>query len=77
MIFGGLEIQKTKDLLFSKITRLASIHKTDVIPSLCSDHSRILFSLDMTKEGERGKGLWKFNSSYYETKDLFVTGKII
>ena len=45
-----------------------SFHKTDVLPSLCSDHSPILFSLDMIKEGQRRKGLWKFNSSLSSNK---------
>ena len=33
-----------------------------------SFYSPILFSLDMIKEGQRGKGLWKFNSSLSSNK---------
>ena len=45
-----------------------SIHKTDVLASLRSNHSPILFSLDMIDEGQRRKGLWKFNSSLSPNK---------
>ena len=44
------------------------IHKTDVLASLCSNHSPILFSLDIIDEGQRRKGLWKFNSSLSPNK---------
>ena len=83
-IFGGLEIPKTKGLLFRKIIGLAlfnvewisfvsnvlkeSIHKTDVLVSFCSDHSPILFAMNMIKEVQRGKHLWKFNSSLSSNK---------
>ena len=33
------------------------IYKTYVLPSFRSDHSPILFALDMTEEDQRGKGL--------------------
>ena len=61
-IFGGLEIPKSKDLLFGKIIVLAffnvdwtffvsnilpePIYKTDVLASFCSDNSPILFALE-------------------------------
>ena len=48
-----------------------SIYKADVLPSFYSDHSLILFALDMIKEGQRGKGSWKFNSSLLSNKNLF------
>ena len=79
VISRGLEIPKSRDLPFGKIIWLAlfnvdqtffvsnvlqeSIHKTNVLASFCSDHSSISFTLDMIKKGQRGKGLWKFNSS--------------
>ena len=85
-IFGGLEIPKTKDLLFGKIVVLAlfnvywpffvsnvlqeSIYKEDVLASFCSDPSPILFALDMLKEDQRGKGLWKFNGSLLWNKKI-------
>ena len=66
-ISGGLEIPKSKDLLFDKITGPVlfnvhwtffvsdvlqdSVHETDFLALFCSDHSPILFSLDMIKEG--------------------------
>ena len=51
-----------------------SINKTDALISCCSDHSPpISFALDMIKEGQRGRGLRKFDSSLLNTK--FVTQK--
>ena len=52
-----------------------SIHKTDVLASFCSDHSPILFVLDMIKEGQMGKGLWKFNSSLLSNKKFVCNMK--
>ena len=69
MIFVFLA--KSQDWLYSAQIRLffvsnslqESIHKTDVLASLCSDHSPILFSLDMIKEDQ---SLWKFNGLWKE-----------
>ena len=47
-----------------------SIHKTDVLASLCSDHSPILFSLDMIKEDQ---SLWKFNGLWKEKCESEIT----
>ena len=44
------------------------IHKIDALILLCSNHSPILFSLDMIKEGQREEGLWKFKSSLLSNK---------
>ena len=86
-MFRKLEITKTKYLLSGKIIWLAlfkvdwtffisnvlqeSIYKIDVLPSFYSDHSLILFALDMIKEGQRGKGSRKFNHSLLSNKNLF------
>ena len=67
---------KPQDCLYSQYIRLCfvsngfqePIHKTDALPLLCSNRSPILFSLDMIKEGQREKGLWKFKSSLLSNK---------
>ena len=72
----SLEIPKC--LLFGKIIELALfsvdgtfscfqcfkeyIYKADVVTQFCSDHSPILFALDMIQEGQMRKGLWKLNN---------------
>ena len=33
------------------------------LAAFSTDHSPLLFSLDLSKDGNRGKGLWKFNNS--------------
>ena len=40
-----------------------SIIKTDVLASFCTDHSPIIFSLQLKDMPTRGKGFWKFNNS--------------
>ena len=45
-----------------------SIYETDVLSSFCSDHSPIVFALVIIKEGQKGNGLWKFNSSLLSDK---------
>ena len=79
-IFLGLAIPKWKNLLFGKIigldlfnverTFFVSIfcYMTYVLALFCNDHSPILFALDMIKEGQRGRGLGKFNSSLLSNK---------
>lgn len=37
--------------------------KTDVLADFSTDHSPLLFSLDLRKYENRGKGPWKFNIS--------------
>ena len=87
-IIQSLEISKTKYLLFDKIIELTLfnedgtffipnvlqeyIYKADVVAQFCSDHSPILLALDMIREGQMGKGLWKLkNSVLSNTKFVF------
>ena len=69
--FSGL-IQRRIDYIFILNSLQKSIQNIDVLPSFCSDHSRILFSYKNESCLEFGKNLWKFNSSL--TKDeTYVT----
>ena len=45
-----------------------SIYKADVLSSFWSDNSPIVFALVVIKEGQKGNGLWKFNSSLLSHK---------
>ena len=47
-------------------------NKTDVLTAFSTDHSPLLFSLDLRKYKNRGKGFWKFNNSLSMNSD-FVT----
>ena len=47
----------TSDLLFDAIC------KTDIIPSIGTDHSAIIIEFKQSQQFQRGKGYWKFNSS--------------
>ena len=43
--------------------------KTNILASLATDHSPILFLLNQMSEFFRGKGLWKFNKSLLSNKE--------
>ena len=45
------------------------IDNVDVIPSLKSDHSAIVLSLNGTENGPRGPSHWKLNSSLLDDKE--------
>ena len=52
-----------------------SVNKTDLLAAFSTDQSLLLFSLDLRKNLNRGKGLWKFNNSLsmnceFVTKEL-------
>ena len=47
-------------------------NKTDVLTAFSTDHSPLLFSLDLRKYKNRGKGFWKFHNSLSMNSD-FVT----
>ena len=45
------------------------LDQADILASFSTDHSPILFSFRKKKDLQRGKGLWKFNSSLSQNKD--------
>ena len=47
-----------------------SVNKTDVLVEFSTDHSPLLFSPDLPKVENRGKGLWKFNNSLSINSDF-------
>ena len=42
----------------------------DIIPSVCSDHSCITMKLCFLREGNRGRGYWKFNSQHLQDEEF-------
>ena len=45
------------------------IHKTDILPSIKSDHSLLLLTLVVHETQQRGRGFWKFNCSLLRDKE--------
>ena len=56
-------IERRLDFFLISNVLQESIIKTDVLASFCTDHSPILFSLQLKDMPTRGKGFWKFNNS--------------
>ena len=56
-------IQKRLDYFFVSNLLQEPVDKTDVLAASSTDHSPLLFSLDLCKDENRGKRLWKFNNS--------------
>ena len=55
-------IQRRLDYFFAANLLQEFVNKTDVLTAFTTDHSSLLFSLDLRKDENRGKGLWKFNN---------------
>ena len=69
-------IQRRLDYFFVANLLQEFVNKTDVLTAFTTDHSSLLFSLDLRKDENRGKGLWKFNNylgmnSDFQTKMKF------
>ena len=56
-------IERRLDFFLISNVLQESIIKTDVLASFCTDHSPILFSLQLKDMPTRGKGFWKFIES--------------
>ena len=56
-------IQRRLDYFFISNLLQESVNKTEVLAAFSTKHSPLLFSLDLHKDENRGKGLWKFNNS--------------
>ena len=46
-----------------------SVKNTDILASLLTDHSPIMFSFCENEKSNRGRGLWKFNNSLIENEE--------
>ncbi|NQY31505.1 MAG: hypothetical protein HRT69_18820, partial [Flavobacteriaceae bacterium] len=63
-------IHRRLDYIFIANTLQEFAKSVEVLPSLLSDHSPVLLSLNESKENDRGKGLWKFNNSLLEDENF-------
>ena len=55
-------IHRRLDYVFLSNSLQEFVRTTDILPSILSDHSPVLVSLDEDKGTTRGKGIWKFNN---------------
>ena len=62
-------IQRRLDYFFVSNVLQEPAKKTNILASLATDHSPILFLLNQMSEFFRGKGLWKFNKSLLLNKE--------
>ena len=62
-------LQRRLDYFFVSNSIQVFVGKTDIIASFSTDHSPILVSFQKHDDFQRGKGLWKFNSSLSQNKD--------
>ena len=51
-------IQKRLDCFSVSNLLQESVNNTDILAAFSTDHSPLLFSLDLRKDENRGKGLW-------------------
>ena len=68
-------IQRRLDYFFFSNLLQESINKTDVLAAFSTDHSPLLFSLDLRKDENRSKGLWKFSNSLSRNSDFQIKMK--
>ena len=63
-------IQRRLDYFFVSNRLQESVNKTDVLAAFSTDLSPLLFSLDLRRDENKGKGLWKFNNSLSMNSDF-------
>ena len=68
-------IRRRLDYFFVSNLRQESVKKMDVLAAFSTDHSPLLFSLDLRKDENRSKGLWKFSNSLSRNSDFQIKMK--
>ena len=68
-------IQRRLDYFFIFNLLQVSVNKTEVLAAFSTDHSPLLFSLDLRKDENRSKGLWKFSNSLSRNSDFQIKMK--
>ena len=63
-------IQRRLDYFFLSNLLQESVNKTEVLAAFFTDHSPLLIYLELRKDENRGKGLWKFNNSLSMKSDF-------
>ena len=56
-------IHRRLDYIFLSNSLQEFANNTDMLPSILSDHSPVILSLNEDKDTNRGRGIWKFNNS--------------
>ena len=49
-----------------------SVKNADLLASLLTDHSPVLFSCFKNDESNKGRGFWKFNNSLIENEEYVI-----
>ena len=65
-------IQRRLDFWLVDNALQEEIDQADIVPSIKSDHSAILLSINGIDEEIRGPSFWKFNASLLDDKDYVV-----
>ena len=65
-------IQCRLDYIFISNTLQEFVTMTEILTPISTDHSPVLFSLSKEKWCFRGKGIWKFNSSFTKDQDYTI-----
>ena len=63
-------IRRRLDYFFVSNLPQDSVNKPDVLAAFSTDHSSLLFSLDLRKDENSAKRLWKFNNSLTMNSDF-------
>ena len=63
-------LQRGLDHFFVSNLLQESVNKTEVLAASFTDNSHLLFSLDLRKDENRGKGFWKFQNSLSMNSDF-------
>ena len=66
-------IHRRLDYIFLSNSLQEFAQKVEVLPSLLSDHSPVMLTLEKLNANKRGKGLWKLNNSLLQD-NIFKTG---
>ena len=66
-------IQRRLDCFYISNSMQISVKNTDVLASLSTDHSPIIFLCFRNEESNRGKSFWKFNNSLIKNEEYFFS----
>ena len=62
-------VQTRLDFWLISVHMMYDVHKTDIKPSIKSDHSLINITFNISGTQKRGRGFWKFNTSLLKDSD--------
>ena len=68
-------IQRRLDYIFVSNNIQENIKNINILPSFCSDHSRLFVNYQISNDVRLGKHFWKFNSSLTKDEDYIFKEK--